>query len=43
MKDWQIEKGILSSKGEETKNYKVTVRIDDAGLGLLKEEGNYKR
>ncbi len=29
-KDWKLEKGILSSKGEETRNCKVTVRISDA-------------
>ncbi len=44
MKDWKLEKGILSSKGEETGNCKVTVRIGDAVQGLLKkEDGNYKR
>ncbi len=30
MKAWKLEKGILSSKGEETRNCKVTVRINDA-------------
>ncbi len=30
MKDWKLEKGILSNKGEETRNCKVTVRISDA-------------
>ncbi len=44
MKDWKLEKGILSSKGEETRNCKVTVRISDAVQGLpKKEEGNYER
>ncbi len=45
MKDWKLEKGILSSKWEETRNCKVTVRIGDAVQGLPKkeEDGNYER
>ncbi len=44
MKDWKLEKVILSSNGEETRNCKITVRISDAVQGLpKKEEGNYKR
>ncbi len=43
MKDWKLEKEILSSKGEETRNCKVTVRISDAVQGLAKKEkGNYE-
>ncbi len=43
MKDWKLEKGILSGKGEETRNCKVTVRIRDAVQGLpKKKEGNYE-
>ncbi len=38
MKDWNLEKMILSSKGEETRNCIVTVRISDAVLGLRKKE-----
>ncbi len=30
MKDWKLEKGILFSKEEEVRNFKVTVRISDA-------------
>ncbi len=30
MKDWKLEKGILSGKWEETRNCKITVRINDA-------------
>ncbi len=44
MKDWKSKKGIFSSKGEETRNCNVTVRISDAVQGLSKkEEGNYER
>ncbi len=43
MKDWKLEKRILSSKGEETRNCKVTVRIGDTVQGLpKKEDGNYE-
>ncbi len=43
MKDWKLEKGMLSSKGGGTKNCKVTVRISDAVQRLVKqEEGNYE-
>ncbi len=44
MKDWKLEKGILSGNGEETRNCKVTVRSIGAVQGLpKKEEGNYER
>ncbi len=42
MKDWKLEKGILPSKEEKTKNCEVTVRISDAVQGLPKKEGNYE-
>ncbi len=43
MKDWKFKKGILSSKGKETRNCKVTVRISDAVQELpKKEETNYE-
>ncbi len=38
MKDRKLEKGILSGKGEETRNCKVTERISDAVQGLSKKE-----
>ncbi len=38
MKDWKLEKGILSSKGEEIRNCKITVRINDAVYRLPKKE-----
>ncbi len=44
MKDCKLEKGNLSSKGKETRNCKVTVRISDVVQGLRKKEkGNYER
>ncbi len=43
MQDWKLEKGILCSKGEETRNCKVTARISNAVYGLpKKEKGNYQ-
>ncbi len=30
MKDWKLLKEILSGKGKETRNCKITVRISDA-------------
>ncbi len=44
MKNQKLEKGTLSSKGEEARSCKVTGRISDAVQGLpKKEEANYER
>ncbi len=40
MRDWELEREILSSRGMETRSCKATMRISDTVQGLLKEEGN---
>ncbi len=44
MKDWKIERGILSGKEAATRSCKTTVRVCDTVYGpLKKKEGNYVR